>query len=410
MTRFLFLWVILLAITAWADETEDSILPTDSTTVAPATWQPTDRWRSLHQSAYVSMPLIVGGLLAKSEDTHFRRLRNDYLPAFQRHADDYLQFAPAAVMIGLKTAGVESRSSWGRMLTADAFSIALMAGVVNTLKTTTQVERPDGSNRHSFPSGHTATAFMTATMLTKEYGHRSPWVGIAAYTTASATGLMRMANNKHWLSDVLTGAGIGILSTEVGYLLTDLIFKERGLSTVSQEEHFDRFDRPSFLGLYLGMNVPLSGYDISEQTEMSTSSGTVAGVEGAYFFNPYVGLGGRFTASSTYIILNNTEAADHTFDAVTLAAGAYFSYPLSSHWLIGTKALAQYVHYPRLQLPSQTVSARQGLGLGSGLSLTFRARQHYSFRLFLDYNLLPSHSRQSGEWMNTLTAGIGFAL
>lgn len=416
--RILFVWIATLCSAAMAEEPTDSMyLPSDNTPIcryAPSTisptWQPTDRWKDLRQSAYISVPLIVGGLLVKSEDTHFRRLRNDYLPTFKRHVDDYMQFAPAAVMIGLKTAGMKSRSSWGRMLAADVFSIALMTGVVNTLKTSTQVERPDGSNRHSFPSGHTATAFMTATMLTKEYGQKSPWIGIGAYTAASATGLMRMANNKHWLSDVMTGAGIGILSTEIGYLLTDMIFKERGLHSVQQVEHFDKYDRPSFLGLYLGMNVPLSGYDISEQTEMSTSSGTVAGVEGAYFLNPYVGLGGRFTASSTYIILNKTEAADHTLDAVTMAAGAYFSYPLSARWLVGTKALAQYVHYPRLKLPTQTVAARHGLGIGSGVSLTFKARNHYSLRLFLDYNLLPSHSRLSGEWMNTLVTGMSFNL
>ena len=81
-----------------------------------------------------------------------------------------MQFAPAAVMLGLKTAGVEGRSSWSRMLVSDAFSAMLMGGVVNTLKTTTHVTRPDGSNEHSFPSGHTATAFMTATMLSKDMG------------------------------------------------------------------------------------------------------------------------------------------------------------------------------------------------------------------------------------------------
>ena len=73
-------------------------------------------------------------------------------------------------MLGLKACGVESRSSWGRMLTSDAFSAALMAIAVNSLKFSCNVMRPDGSTRNSFPSGHTATAFMTATMLHKEYG------------------------------------------------------------------------------------------------------------------------------------------------------------------------------------------------------------------------------------------------
>ncbi len=66
-------------------------------------------------------------------------------------------------------------------------------------------------------------------MLTKEYGHLSPWVGVGAYTAATATGFMRLANDRHWFSDVLAGAGFGILVIELGYLFTDLIFKEKGL-------------------------------------------------------------------------------------------------------------------------------------------------------------------------------------
>lgn len=235
-----------------------------------------------YQMTYIGVPLIVGGLIVKNEDDHFRGLRNEYLPRFNRHLDDYMQYAPAAVMLGMKAAGVQSRSSWGRMLVSDAFSALLMGGVVNTLKQTTNVERPDGSNKHSFPSGHTATAFMTATMFTKEYGHKSPWVGVGAYSVATATGLMRMANNKHWLSDVLTGAGIGILSTEVGYYFADLIFREKGINRFANENMFDRMDKPSFVSLYLGLNIPLSGYDIDEEMEFRTSSGSSAGVEGLF--------------------------------------------------------------------------------------------------------------------------------
>lgn len=273
---------------------------------------------------YIGVPLVVGGLIVKSEDDHFRSLRNDYLPRFNRHADDYLQYAPAAIMLGMKAAGVQSRSSWSRMLVSDAFSAILMGGVVNTLKQTTHVMRPDGSNDRSFPSGHTATAFMTATMLTKEYGHKSPWIGVGAYGMATATGLMRMANNKHWLSDVLTGAGIGILTTELGYYLADLIFKGKGIDSFANEDMFDRMGKPSFLSLYLGLNIPLSGYDIDEQTEFSTSSGSAAGVEGAYFFNPYIGVGGRFAVSNTSIIVNKDQAENNTFDAVSICGGSYF--------------------------------------------------------------------------------------
>ena len=363
-----------------------------------------------YQMTYIGVPLIVGGLIVKREDDHFRGLRNEYLPRFNRHLDDYMQYAPAAVMLGMKAAGVQSRSSWGRMLVSDAFSALLMGGVVNTLKQTTNVERPDGSNKHSFPSGHTATAFMTATMFTKEYGHKSPWVGVGAYSVATATGLMRMANNKHWLSDVLTGAGIGILSTEVGYYFADLIFREKGINRFANENMFDRMDKPSFVSLYLGLNIPLSGYDIDEEMEFRTSSGSSAGVEGAYFFNPYVGVGGRFTVSNTLIIVNEEQAENNTFDAISFCGGSYFSYPLSSRWLIGSKLLGGYVHYPQLELTDRSVSSRSGFCMGSGVSLTFKAKEYYGIRFFLDYNLLPSHSRNSGEYMNMLTLGSSFMI
>lgn len=369
----------------------------------------------LYQMTFVGTPLIVTGLIMKGEDTHFRRLRNDYAQEFHRPFDNYIQYAPAAVMLGMKAFGVKGRSDWGRMIASDALSMAIMAGVVQTIKHTTNVTRPDGTDNHSFPSGHTATAFMTATMLTKEYGHISPWIGMGAYSFATATGLMRIANNKHWLSDVLTGAGIGIISTELGYYLADLIFREKGVHHYATHDTFSRLDKPSFLGIYLGVNIPLSHYDISEEQEFRTSSGSSAGMEGAYFWNPYIGLGGRFTVSNTHIITTEKESTDvaekNNFDAISAQAGPYFSYPLTSRWNIGSKLLAGYVSYPKQELSNGNVVPQNcGMCFGSGLSVSYKARDRYGIRFFLDYNLLPSHSKQSGEWMNTLAIGSTFGV
>lgn len=65
-----------------------------------------DRFSSsrFYQMTYIGVPLVIGGLIVKSEDDHFRSLRNDYLPRFSRHADDYMQYAPAAIMLGMKAA------------------------------------------------------------------------------------------------------------------------------------------------------------------------------------------------------------------------------------------------------------------------------------------------------------------
>lgn len=384
-----------------------SLQTTDTTAIAMGT---TKKKSSLYQSAYLGVPLIAAGLLVKGQDAHFRGLRHDYLPEYRNHVDDYTQFLPGLVMLGLKTAGVESRSSWSRMITSGAMSAAIMGAVVESVKLTSNVERPDGTDNHSFPSGHTATAFMTATMLSKEYGHISPWISIGSYSVATATGLMRVVNNKHWLSDVLTGAGVGIIATELGYWITDKLFKERGITRHEKVYKFDMMQRPSFLGIYVGMNIPLSEYDIDEEHEFSTSAGSTAGVEGAYFFNPYVGVGGRFTVTNTHIITDGAVAEDHTFDAVSAYAGAYFSLPLAPRWQIGSKALAGYVHYPRLRLKSMDVGTRDSATFGTGLSVTYRAAEHYNSRLFVDYNLLPSHSKGSREWMSTLAAGLSFAI
>jgi membrane-associated phospholipid phosphatase len=86
------------------------------------------------------------------------------------------------------------------------------------LKHTTQVKRPSGTNEQSFPSGHTAQAFAAATFMHKELGHHNIWISIGAYAMASSVGVLRVLNDKHWSSDVLTGAGIGILSTNLVYL------------------------------------------------------------------------------------------------------------------------------------------------------------------------------------------------
>jgi membrane-associated phospholipid phosphatase len=98
-------------------------------------------------------------------------------------------------------------------------------------KRTSNVVRTDDSSTNSFPSGHTATAFMGAEFLFQEYKDVSIWYGISGYVIAAGTGLFRVYNDRHWFSDVATGAGIGILSTKITYwmypLLKKSVFKDK---------------------------------------------------------------------------------------------------------------------------------------------------------------------------------------
>lgn len=417
--RILFLIVFLSASAGCFAQTDTSRVVTDSL-VSDTTFSTPKKMTfldklphgKLFNSTYIGVPLIIGGLIEKHQDTKFRKLRNDFMPRFHRTLDNYTQIAPAAVMVGMKAAGVESRSSWGRMLLSDAFSVALMAGTVQGLKNATNVMRPDGSDNHSFPSGHTATAFMTATMLNKEYGYKSPWIGVGAYSVATATGLMRMANNKHWLSDVMVGAGIGIMATEFGYWLADLICKDKGLNIKNRDVADDEFDvrRNSFLGLYMGFNLPLSKYDLDEDNVFQTSTGTTIGLEGAWFINRNIGIGGRASFSNLQYIVNKNDAPDKTFNYFTAMAGPYFSFPITHRFSLGSKLVGGGVWYPKTSINGISVGNNHGFSCGTGLSLQYDVRKHLSGIIFLDYNIQAPASHGSREYMHIMTLGAKVAL
>jgi len=135
------------------------------------------------------------------------------------HFDDFLQYAPVSAVYGLDFVGIKAKHNFRDRTFVVITSYLIMGGTVQTIKNATGIERPDGSNRLSFPSGHTATAFTGAHILFKEYRDASPWIGVAGYAAATTVGAMRILNQKHWFSDVVTGAGIGILSVEIGYML-----------------------------------------------------------------------------------------------------------------------------------------------------------------------------------------------
>ena len=261
-------------------------------------------YKFMDDMTFVGIPLFVAGLAIKSDKAMFRvnqkaeaggKKNTQLLTDFKTGIDDYTQFFGPAMVVGLKLGGYEGRSDWPRLLASAGMSYALMAGFVNGIKYTAKEMRPDGSTANSWPSGHTATAFVGATLLHKEYGlTRSPWWSVAGYGVATATGVMRVLNNRHWVSDVMSGAGIGILSGELGYALCDLLFKGKGL--LRNDIVMDH-EKPSFFSISMG--VGLGGKDLEFESEgekvgLKFRHATVVDAEGAYFFNKYVGVGGRF--------------------------------------------------------------------------------------------------------------------
>lgn len=152
-------------------------------------------------------------------------IKEDY-PHFFTGIDNYLQYAPTAAVYALNLMGVKGEHNFKDRSMIYLISSVIMGTTVYFTKKTSHRIRPDGSAYSSFPSGHTATAFAAAEFLSQEYKGASVWYGIAGYTVATATGVLRMYNNRHWFSDVVAGAGVGIISTKLAYLIYPIINKK----------------------------------------------------------------------------------------------------------------------------------------------------------------------------------------
>ena len=470
-------------------------------------------YKFMDDLTFVGIPLFVAGWALKGDKAMFRvnakadqggKRNTQLLTDFKTGIDDYTQFFGPAMVVGLKLGGYEGRSDWPRLLASAGMSYLIMAGLVNGIKYTAKEMRPDGSTANSWPSGHTATAFVGASLLHKEYGlTRSPWWSVAGYGVATATGVMRVLNNRHWISDVMSGAGIGIMSTELGYALCDLMFKQKGLL---RNDMILENEKPSFFSISMG--VGLGGKELEfesgdDKRTIKFRAATVVDAEGAYFFNKYIGVGGRlriraqstkdfgdftdyaaaedffaweglrgayqmfrpedYPAGSSEVEnfytyynkigynMNSEESwrndnspvtdiygivkSDHITE-FTGSVGLYFNLPLSSHFSLGTKALIgrsitqeldidghaegnlNDISYKMeldnrpgkkidgnptlsisdLEYPNNmgekwtddweylTIGAKSSTSFGTGISLTYKYKSNFSWRLFCDYD------------------------
>ena len=495
-------------------------------------------YKFMDDMTFVGIPLFAAGWAVKGDKAMFRvnakaeqggKKNTQLLTDFKTGIDDYTQFFGPAMVVGLKLGGYEGRSDWPRLLASAGMSYAIMAGFVNGIKYTAKEMRPDGSTANSWPSGHTATSFVGATLLHKEYGlTRSPWWSVAGYGVATATGVMRVLNNRHWISDVMSGAGIGIMSTELGYALCDLLFKGKGL--LRNDLVMDS-EKPSFFSISMGLGLGNKDLEFDdgqgETMNIKFRAATVVDAEGAYFFNKYVGVGGRlrvraqsakdfgdfgsfvgaedllvweslqphyeaaypgdYTGTTDENLLNylgkvgyqaESESAwnanapvidsygvvksDHITE-FTGSVGVYFNLPLGTRFSLGTKALIgrsitqeldidgyaegnkkdiaytmtldnrpghkdidgdPTISLNDLKYPNNTgekwtdeweyltIGAKSSTSFGTGLSLTFRYKSNFSWRLYCDYDYSrkdftatydPFHFVQ-----NSRTSGAGY--
>ena len=168
--------------------------------------------------------------------------------------DDVSQYVPSLAVYGLNALGIKGKNNFKDRTIILGTASLIMGSTVSGMKKATSIERPDASNKSSFPSGSTAIAFMGAEFLFQEYKDISVWYGITGYLVATGTGFLRMHNNKHWFSDVVTGAGIGIVSTKIAYWIHPLVKR----TLFKDKEELSGIVMPFYTGKEYGLGLSMS--------------------------------------------------------------------------------------------------------------------------------------------------------
>ena len=183
--------------------------------------------RNLLKKSIVPLSLIGTGILLS--DSGFERsfnttTRNWVGNDFETTLDDYTRYAPVATLYIADIAGVQAKNHWFDQTKNLAIAMILTDVFTRAIKNSVFKIRPDGSNDNAFPSGHTSITFASGAVVYEEFKNSSSLLAYSGYGFATLTGGLRMANNKHWVSDVLVGAGLGILVTKLVYHF-DYLFK-----------------------------------------------------------------------------------------------------------------------------------------------------------------------------------------
>lgn len=190
--------------------------------LTPSIEHHTGKKKTFLRKAIIPASLIGLGLFTLKEEGYLNKIDmqsdiNKQFPGFHTKIDDYTQLLPIAITYGMQWFGNNGKNDFINKTLLLVKSEVITLGLVHLIKHTSKLARPDTGARTAFPSGHTAQAFVAATFMHKEYGHKSVWYSVIGYTFAGATGVLRVLNNRHYVPDVLVGAGMGILITEFVY-------------------------------------------------------------------------------------------------------------------------------------------------------------------------------------------------
>lgn len=324
---------------------------------------------------------LLRGVLSASKDKTFRNENLTPLKNYDCDMRDYaVAFTPLVATWGLKAFGVQSRSKTRRMVTANLLAIGLSSGISTGLKSVVSSRRPNGEDTESMPSGHTTMAFASATILHREYGHISPWISVGGYATATATQYLRLRHNKHWVTDVYVGAGIGTIATNFAYFVTDKIFGEKGINrprlTMGDINRTVKFNtRPSSIAL-------LSGLEWGKEDKLHTSTTYTAGIEYSHYFNSHMAVEalGKLSTAAFY---DNDRLVSGNIDRYHLDGAFKYSWPFTPTMRVACRAFGgcRYMNSDLSDTDSETKPE-----IGAGIGMDMIQKDKYIFGVNCDYS------------------------
>jgi len=170
---------------------------------------------------YTGLKPFIGGI-GRLDDTIYSHIKTKY-PGFHTSAEDYMMWAPSASIYFLDACKVKTKHTFKEQLILDAGSIIITGGVGYAMRVVSRHIDAYKTYATKFPSGHTANAFRGAELLHQEIKDDNKLISYSGYVVASAVGVLRIYNKDHLLTEVLSGAGLGILSAKLTYWIFDKV-------------------------------------------------------------------------------------------------------------------------------------------------------------------------------------------
>jgi hypothetical protein len=222
---------------------------------------------------------------------------------------------------------------------------------------------------------------MTATMLHMEYGWKNPWWSIGSYSVAAVTGVFRILNNWHWMSDVAMGAAVGIGSVHLGYYLSELIFKDKRTNPAYEKPVFgyDASEKHYVTELLFGRRFMLGGSDLSR--------GGMVGLSTDVPLVPGAGVTARAAASSL------TDKSGLTGTFYSTLAGGYYSLHFARRLEVQARAMAGCGWY----------AGKCGTDLSAGMGLSFFLDENFKIKAFAEYETVRLVPQK--PWMHSFVLG-----